>query len=226
MIKAIIVDIEGTTTSVSFVFDVLFPYFRNNINLLKQRINEPEIKTILDQVKAIILEEENLQIDSQQAIDKLYQWSVEDRKIAPLKSVQGIIWQEGYKNGQLKGHIYDDVPKNLQKWYSQNIKLGVYSSGSSSAQKLLFKYSIFGDLSSLFQWNFDLKIGHKKDMTSYQKISEIIEEKSQNILFLSDIEDELDAAKKAGFQTIQLLREGTKTTHKHQTVANFHDIKI
>lgn len=226
MIRLILTDIEGTTTSVSFVFDVLFPYFRNNIHLLKDRIQEPEIAAILQQIKELVFSETQTNLDDRGAIAQLHQWSVEDRKVAPLKAIQGILWEEGYKKGDFQGHIYPDVPPNLEKWRSQNIQLGVYSSGSEYAQKLLFGYSQFGDLTPYFDWYFDLKIGQKRDPESYRNIAKNTGISPAEILFLSDIEAELDAAKAAGFQVIQLVRDGTVSSEVHPKVVNFDEINL
>ncbi len=226
MIRLIVVDIEGTTTSVSFVFDVLFPYFRENISLLKTRLSEPEIAAIVQQVKDIVKSETRTELSDQEAIAQLHQWSVEDRKIAPLKAAQGILWEEGFKKEDFQGHIYEDVPRNLKKWQQQGIQLGVYSSGSAHAQKLLFGYSQFGDLTPYFNWNFDLKIGSKKEAASYQAIAQQTGFAPAEILFLSDVKAELDAAQAADLQTIQLVRPGTSPTEGHPQVNNFDEINL
>jgi enolase-phosphatase E1 len=226
MMRLILTDIEGTTTSVSFVFDVLFPYFRERVQLLGDRLNDPAIAPILQEVKEIVQAENGLTLDAQGAIAQLHQWSVEDRKIAPLKALQGLLWEEGYKQGDFQGHIYADVPPNLEKWSQQGLQLGVYSSGSEYAQKLLFGYSEYGDLTRYFSWYFDLKVGQKRSPTSYQEIAKLTAIAPAEILFLSDIEAELDAAQEAGLQTIQLVREGTTASTKHQTVLSFDEISV
>lgn len=226
MIRLILTDIEGTTTSVSFVFDVLFPYFRERVQRLGDRLNDPAIMAILQEVKEIVQTEKSVILDDQGAIAQLYQWSVEDRKIAPLKALQGLLWEEGYRQGDFQGHIYADVPQNLAQWSHQGLQLGVYSSGSEYAQKLLFGYSEYGDLTPYFRWFFDLKVGQKRSPISYQDIAKLTAIAPTEILFLSDIEAELDAAKEAGLKTIQLLRPGTVASTKHQTVASFDEISV
>lgn len=223
-IQCIITDIEGTTTSVSFVFDVLFPYFRENLPRIRDRVTESEIAKILEQVQQIVLDETGEEIEREGAIAQLHQWSVEDRKIAPLKSLQGLLWEEGYKSGAFQSHLYEDVLPNLQQWQQQGIKLGVYSSGSEYAQKLLFGYTTHGDLTPYFDWFFDLKIGSKKVAESYQKIVEAVDFPASDILFLSDVEAELDAAQESGLATIQLVRSGTVASQKHRTVTSFDEI--
>lgn len=225
-IQCIITDIEGTTTSISFVVDVLFPYFRENLPLIRDRVTEPEIAQILEQVQQIVLEEKGEKIDREGAIAQLHQWSVDDRKVAPLKSLQGLLWEEGYKTGAFQGHLYEDVLSNLQKWQQLGIKLGVYSSGSEYAQKLLFGHTIHGDLTAYFDWFFDLKIGSKKAAKSYQEIVNAVSLPASDILFLSDVEAELDAAMESGLVTIQLVRSGTVASQKHHTAVSFDEVTL
>lgn len=224
MIRCIITDIEGTTTSISFVFDVLFPYFRSHLPTLRDRTQEPEIAAILAEVKAIVKTEDGREIDDRAALDQLDHWAKRDRKIAPLKTLQGILWAEGFHSGAFKGHIYDDVPANLKQWHSQDIQLGIYSSGSVGAQKLLFGYSQWGDLTPYFSHYFDLAIGGKRETSSYQAIATAVQCLPDAILFLSDVEAELDAAAAAGLQTLQLVRSGTTASSHHATVSNFDEI--
>ncbi len=209
-IQFILTDIEGTTTSVSFVYDILFPYFRNNISKLKDLQNNQDVHDAFEQVIELTKDLENLQlIDTKDIIGKLLQWSLEDKKITPLKTLQGILWQEGYKSKEIKGHVYPDVKSNLIEWKKRGINLGVFSSGSVTAQKLIFGYSEQGDLTPYFSYYFDTKTGGKREVETYSKISEEINISPSSILFLSDIIEELEAAQLAGYQTIQLVREGT-----------------
>lgn len=226
MIRFILVDIEGTTTSIDFVFEVLFPYFRQRVFSLKNRLNEPAIAQILDQVKQWVATESQQHLDDHQAIAQLHQWSVEDRKVAPLKAVQGLLWEEGYHQGDFQGHVYGDVPPQLERWHQQGIILGVYSSGSEQAQKLLFFHSEKGDLTPYFRWHFDLKVGQKRETQSYISIAKQTQISPAQILFLSDVEAELDAAHLAGFHTLQLVRSGTIPTEKHPTATRFDEIDL
>ena len=206
----ILTDIEGTTTSVSFVYDVLFPYFREHIWELKNMTGIAEVDNAFAETKAIVLKEEGNELQStDEIIQKLHSWCEEDRKITPLKTLQGLLWKIGYEQGVLKGHVYDDVPIALDKWNRMGLKMGVFSSGSVEAQKLIFGYSIMGDLTPYFSNYFDTKTGMKREIETYNKIAQIINIKPTKILFLSDIVEELQAADKAGFQTIQLVRPGT-----------------
>lgn len=232
MIQGILTDIEGTTTAVDFVFNVLFPYFREQLLQLGDKCHEPDILAILQEVQEIVEAEEGKSLDLEGAIRNsaliatLHQWSVADRKIAPLKALQGIIWKQGYQNGAFQSHIYPDVPPQLAAWQAQGLKLGVYSSGSVAAQKLLFGYSTAGDLTPYFDWYFDLAVGSKKAVASYQTIGATVGISAENLLFLSDVEAELDAAQAAGLQTVQLLRGETVASDRHQTVTSFAAIVI
>jgi enolase-phosphatase E1 len=203
-IKAIVTDIEGTTTSVSFVYDILFPYARKNLADFVQK-NSGQLDDILFQ----IAQEKNVPtVSIDEVIIYLIRWMDEDKKIKPLKDIQGLIWEDGYKTGAFKGHVFDDVPLQLERWYQDGIKLYVYSSGSVPAQKLLFGYSIDGDLTRLFSGYFDTSVGGKKESSSYTKIASEIGYPPASILFLSDSPEELDAAKLAGFECLGLQRPG------------------
>lgn len=222
----ILTDIEGTTSSISFVIETLFPYFRKNIDKLKDLKEKDEVLAAFEQTKVIVSENGDIELmNDEQIIDQLLKWSIEDKKITPLKTLQGILWEEGYISGELKGHVYSDVKPNLLKWKNQGIQLGVFSSGSVAAQKLIFKYSEDGDLSPFFSFYFDTKTGGKRETETYVKISKEIQIAPENILFLSDILEELEAAEKAGYKTIQLVREGSKASW-HDSVADFDAIKL
>ncbi len=200
MFKAVLTDIEGTTSSISFVKEVLFPYSKKKLReFVEKHKDDPEVKRILEEVK---------KIEEGDPVETLLRWIDEDRKITPLKEIQGLIWEEGYKSGELKGHIYEDAYEKLKEWHSKGIPIYVYSSGSVKAQKLLFSHTQYGDITYLFSGYFDTKIGSKKDPESYKKIAEKIGLKPEEILFLSDNPDEIIAASKAGFQVIRFAREG------------------
>lgn len=195
--KFILMDVEGTTTSIRFVHDTLFPYSYEKMD--SYIAEHPEVGVSSDQLKA---------------------WIKADKKEPILKSVQGKIWEEGYKNGELKGHIYSDVPKAFERWLDSGLKLGIYSSGSVLAQKLLFKHSDFGDLDQYISANFDTSVGHKREKASYENIAQKLKFAPNEILFLSDIEEELDAAAAAGFQVARLLRDEALPS-KYKTYTSF-----
>lgn len=224
MIKAIVTDIEGTTTSISFVKDVLFPYARTHIaEFVRQHKDESEIKALLQDVCT----ESGVEMSTEQIISQLITWIDEDKKVTPLKALQGLIWQEGYHLGAFEGHIYPDVINNLQTWKASGIDLYVYSSGSVQAQKLLFGHTQHGDITPLFSGYFDTRIGAKQELSSYKKIAEHISYLPAEILFLSDIKEELDAARSAGFQTLWLIREALIDVQaEHKQVSDFNQIQI
>ena len=220
MIKAIVTDIEGTTTSLSFVKDILFPYARKNISSYVIQ-NEAKLEKILDDVRK---EEKNLNLSTLAIIDIFLKWMDEDRKATPLKSLQGLIWEAGYKAGDFQGHIYDDAAQALQNWHRSGIKLYIYSSGSVAAQKLLFSHTSKGDLTPLFSGYFDTTTGPKLESESYTKIAQAIDLLPGNILFLSDHPGEIEAANASGMQTILIDREEKEKIQP--TVTNFKAIQL
>jgi enolase-phosphatase E1 len=223
-IKYILTDIEGTTSSVSFVYDVLFPYFKAHLSELPKMANLAEVKHAFAQVIEIVKEEEGKHITTtEEVMDYLVRWNDDDRKITPLKTLQGIIWKMAYETGEIKGHVFDDVPTCLNQWRIQGIKVGVFSSGSVAAQKLLFRHSCFGDLSAHFSNHFDTTTGPKRAPETYQSIAAFLGLEPHQILFLSDIREELEAATKVGLQTVQLVRPGTKVAWDN-TVADFTEL--
>ncbi|MDO9183818.1 MAG: acireductone synthase [Bacteriovorax sp.] len=225
--KYILMDIEGTTTSISFVHDILFPYSKERIiTYIEKHAHEEIIQNILTETKKTVLAELNKEINDQQAVLQLKEWIHLDRKHPALKKLQGLIWSEGYQSGELKGHVYQDVPHSFSLWKNANITLGIYSSGSIEAQKDLMGYSIYGDLSLFISNNFDTSIGHKREESSYHNIANVLKIAALDILFLSDISEELDAAKKAGFQTIQLVRLEDIPYSGHDQVKDFQDIRF
>ena len=222
-IRCIVTDIEGTTTSVSFVYEVLFPYFRAHA-LDWESDQSDAFSSVLKETSDLVLLEENQRItDKKGLIQKLIEWSLLDRKISVLKSFQGMVWEQGYQRGEILGHVYADVKPSLIRWKDQGICLAVFSSGSVPAQKLLFGHSQEGDLNALFTANFDTHTGMKKDHGTYAIIAEKLNFDPREILFLSDVVAELQAASLAGMQTLQLVRPGTVADWKH-CVNNFQEI--
>lgn len=224
MIKTILTDIEGTTSSLSFVKEVLFPYARKHIaEFVQQHQDNAEVKKLLDEIKTIT--GKNLSIN--EIIEQLHQWIDEDQKVTPLKALQGLLWEKGYKEGDFKGHVYQDAYDKLKQWHQDGIQLYVYSSGSVYAQKLLFGYSNFGDMTVLFNSYYDTAVGHKQEKQSYLNIINDLNQPAEEILFLSDIEQELNAAQAAGMQTMWLMRDGELNQKSaHQQVRNFLEISL
>lgn len=224
MIRAILTDIEGTTSSLSFVKDVLFPYARQNMAaFLHQHVAAPAVVEQLAAVNAVVGRELSLT----EAVAQLQQWIDEDRKITPLKALQGMIWEQGYRNGDYTGHVYADAAQRLRAWYAARVRLYVFSSGSVQAQKLLFAHSDQGDLTPLFSGYFDTSSGNKRDPAAYRTIAAAIGLPATDILFLSDIVEELDAAHTIGMQTRQLVRGGgISSTARHRQEADFSGITL
>lgn len=223
MIRAILTDIEGTTSSISFVKDVLFPYAREHMaEFVTANLDESAVRQALDDVDNAV----GRLLNVDQAIAQLVRWIDEDRKITPLKALQGLIWEAGYNDGDFRGHVYPDAAEHLRTWHRTGIDLYVYSSGSVHAQKLLFGHTEYGDLTPLFSGFFDTRIGAKTQADSYRRIQQQIGVPADEILFLSDIPAELDAARAAGMRTTQLLRDTNTPPSQHPAVRTFGDIVI
>jgi len=222
-IKAVLTDIEGTTSAVSFVFEVLFPYAAKYLpDFVRQEATQPAVAL---QLQAVREESGELRADVERVIDILLQWIAEDRKATPLKALQGMVWEQGYRAGQLKGHVYPDAVEALKRWHQEGYELYVYSSGSIQAQKLIFGCSEAGDLSPLFSGYFDTTSGPKREPHSYRSIAAAIGYAAEQILFLSDIVEELDAAQQAGMATCGLVRNGGDLPG-HANVASFAVIDL
>ncbi|HET6554165.1 MAG TPA: acireductone synthase [Dyella sp.] len=205
VIRAIVTDIEGTTSSISFVKDVLFPYARERLPAFVETHGDtPEVQHWLHEAAK---EAGIVEAPRQDVIEMLLRWIDEDRKSTALKALQGMIWKEGYEAGDYRAHMYSEVSARLHAWRADGLHLYVYSSGSVPAQKLFFRYSEAGDLTPMFSGYFDTETGPKREQASYEKIAAAIDEQPGHILFLSDIVEELDAAKAAGLRTGWLLRE-------------------
>ncbi len=224
MIKAIVTDIEGTTSSIDFVHQTLFPYAKAHLRaFLKAQGGNDAVQSALDEVEQIV--GHDLSVD--EAADVLEQWIAEDRKVTPLKTLQGLIWKTGYEAGELKGHVYADTPEFLRRWHEAGKQLYVYSSGSVAAQRLIFGYTDFGDLTPLFSGYFDTRIGGKREAASYRNILQQIGLDGGEVLFLSDIGEELDAARAAGLQTCQLLRDDKAVpASSHSQARSFGDVSV
>jgi enolase-phosphatase E1 len=224
MIKAILTDIEGTTSSISFVKDVLFPYARKRLPaFLTTHADKPEVRHWLHEAAK---EAGLISASQSELIALLQRWIDEDRKATPLKALQGMIWDEGYRNGDYRAHMYPEVPAKLRVWKDQGLELYVYSSGSVAAQKLFFAFSEAGDLTPLFSGYFDTETGPKRDANSYRSIAIAIGMPANEVLFLSDVVEELDAAQAAGMKTTLLARAPAQcpTGCAHACVPDFNAV--
>ncbi|MDD5034746.1 MAG: acireductone synthase [Methylococcaceae bacterium] len=223
MIRAILTDIEGTTSSIAFVKEVLFPYASAHLaEFVHSHGSDAEVRRSLDEVSEIC----GQRLNDGEAIAQLLRWIEEDRKLTPLKALQGLIWEEGYRHGDFFGHLYPDAARKLREWKEQGLALYIFSSGSVYAQKLLFGHTEHGDLTPLFCGYFDTSVGAKQAADSYRKIAERIGFAADEILFLSDVDTELDAARAAGMQTCQLLRQGTQACQHHPLAVDFDGIIV
>lgn len=224
MIKAIVTDIEGTTSSLSFVKDVLFPYARRHLpDFVRNHLDDGKVQALLADARR----EAAAELDTDQLIAQFLDWIDRDQKITSLKSLQGMIWETGYEQGDFHGHIYPDAFRQLQAFSEQGYQLFVYSSGSVFAQKLLFAHTEYGDLTPLFSGFFDTHIGGKKEISSYQQIAGQIRFQPDEILFLSDIKEELDAARQAGFDTYWLVRgQSVNSNAEHRQICDFDAIQL
>jgi enolase-phosphatase E1 len=230
-LRAIVTDIEGTTSSIRFVHEVLFPYARGQLRpFLGVHGAEPEVRDI----RAAVAEEGGVDAaDLDAVVATLERFIDEDRKWTPLKTLQGLIWAQGYADGALKGHIYEDAVTALKRWHDAGLALYVYSSGSVAAQQLLFGHSLAGDLTPLFSGYFDTRVGPKRTLESYQAIAATLELPAGAIMFLSDVVEELDAARAAGLKTALLVRPEDSTLDlaraaetTHLAVARMTDLPL
>jgi enolase-phosphatase E1 len=231
----ILTDIEGTTSSISFVKDVLFPYARRALPaFVRARGQEPEVRRWLDTVAA---EHGALKPGadcSDEVVVGILQGMIdEDRKHTALKALQGMIWSAGYDSADFSAHIYPDAAAQLRGWHAAGIPLAVYSSGSVPAQKLFFGHTDAGDLTALFDGWFDTEVGHKRDAGSYREIVRRLDRPAGGILFLSDVVEELDAAREAGMRTVLIDRRDDypqprlgDAAHGHVRVERFDAIDM
>jgi enolase-phosphatase E1 len=223
--KAILLDIEGTTTPIDFVHKTLFPYARariagfvqQNLDNLKFEISQLESENASDHEYKL-----ELRPDSANSVaDYLFYLIDNDRKSTPLKSIQGMIWQAGYLNGDLVSTVYDDVPKAFERWKSDGKTIAIYSSGSVLAQQLIFKYSDQGDLTRFIDRYFDTTTGAKLENESYAKIAAELKINPDEAVFFSDIPAELDAANSSGMQTRLVCRNGNCPVSAHKAIVSF-----
>jgi enolase-phosphatase E1 len=203
-VKAVLLDIEGTIGDIAFVRDVLFPFARARLaDTLKARWNDPEVATTVAGAREATSRDLKIPAD---AIAQFLAWMDEDKKITPLKALQGIIWREGYASGELKAHLYPDAVDAIRRWHRHGLGVFIYSSGSVEAQKLYLGHSIAGDLMPLIGGYFDTTTGPKGDPASYTKITTEIGIEPYEMTFFSDAPTETDAAHTAGVAVYRIDR--------------------
>lgn len=215
VVHTVLTDIEGTTSAIAFVKDTLFPFADAALDgFLRDHGQDPEVLAILAEVPG------------PDRVATLRAWMEGDVKATPLKALQGLIWRQGFEDGRLRGHLWPDVAPCLRAWAQGGIGLAVYSSGSADAQRLLFRHSVAGDLEGLFGGFFDTRIGAKRDGASYAAIVAALGGPPGEILFLSDVAEELDAAAQRGLETCQLVRaeDGTRACGRHPQAPDFPSV--
>jgi enolase-phosphatase E1 len=227
--RAVLTDIEGTTTPLSFVLDVLFPYARRRLDAACAS-GEPRFTEALRRLRQEHLQEEKTEREPVPDFGNgapYAHWLMDrDRKSTGLKMLQGILWEDGYRAGELRGQVWPDVADALRTWKERGIRVRIFSSGSVLAQKLLFGHSDQGDLLPWFEGFHDTTTGPKQDPASYAAIADSFGLPPGEILFLSDVTAELDAARTAGLQTGLLLRPGNKPAEAngHPVYKSFADL--
>lgn len=230
-VKAVLLDIEGTTTPLSFVMEVLFPYARKHLREhLERHQMSAEHRVMIDRLR------DEYRIDSSGG-ENVPPWSAvgycewlmdRDRKSTALKAIQGKIWEEGYAHGELIGEVYDDVPVAFEKWQAERVPIGIFSSGSVLAQQLLFRHSTAGDLTRHLRWYFDTTTGAKTEAESYRRIAAAMNIEAGDVVFVSDVTRELDAARNAGMQTRLAMRPGNApvaSPNGHAVIRTLADVE-
>jgi enolase-phosphatase E1 len=234
-IRAILLDVEGTTTPIEFVLKTLFPFSSSHAErFLGEHFQEREIADLVEQLRkaeksdAVVAIADRLPAAGGHSVSDVAAFVqhliAKDSKITPLKTLQGKIWEEGFRRGELKGEVYSDVPVAFQQWKNEGKRIAIFSSGSVLAQRLLFSHSTAGDLSSFLEAYFDTTTGSKREAASYQKIATALHLPPKQVLFVSDVEAELDAAAQAGMRTTLTLRPGVAVpaNPKHVAVTTFN----
>ena len=238
--RAILLDIEGTTTPIAFVHEVLFSYAQSQVrNFLAEHFGSAELLADLQRLRkehaidlkqnlqppALVAGQRDAEIDS---IVEYVSWLIDrDRKSTGLKSLQGKIWRQGYLDGTLKAELFADVAPALERWRRAGLKISIFSSGSSLAQKLLFAHTEADDLTGLIDNYFDTTVGSKTDVESYRRIAAALRLPAQEVLFISDVVGELDAASSAGMQTLLCVRPGNypqSLADRYQIIQSFDEI--
>ncbi|HKP86680.1 MAG TPA: acireductone synthase [Blastocatellia bacterium] len=234
--SVILLDIEGTTTPIDFVYETLFPYARARVeSFLAEHVSDEEtqadIAGLVDEHARdarLGLDPPALEDQSDEArlrsIAAYVEWLMDqDRKSTPLKSLQGRIWEAGYIAGELKSQVYDDVPPAMARWHGRRKDICIYSSGSVLAQKLLFAHTEAGDLTAFIRDYFDTKVGAKREAESYLRIASLLDRAPRDIVFVSDVTAELDAARAAEFQTLLCERPGNhpQPVSSHAVIRTF-----
>jgi len=231
-VGAVILDIEGTTTPIEFVHQTLFGYARAGVrDFLQRRWDDPEVRADVARLEAEYATESHPAVpqwrDDAAAVVAYVQWLMDrDRKSTGLKALQGKIWEEGYRSGELRGEVYPDVPPALERWSRQGIDIAIFSSGSVQAQRSLFRNTAAGDLTRFIRAYFDTTTGPKAQPESYARIAAALDRSPSEALFVSDVGAELDAARTAGMRTALCVRTpgGSPPAGMHSVIASFDQL--
>ncbi len=228
-----LLDVEGTTSSVAFVYDVLFPYARRELaDFLRRRWDEPAVARACDMIARdagapSLSAWVGLEAARERVRAEVVRLMDGDVKATGLKELQGLIWQEGYAAGRLRSHVYADVPPALRRWSEAGLDLRIFSSGSIAAQKVFFAHTEAGDLLGLFRGHYDTTTGPEREAESYRRIAADMGMPPSAILFLSDVRQELDAAREAGMRTALVVRPGNAPVaagHGHGVVTDLEQL--
>jgi enolase-phosphatase E1 len=228
-LRAILLDIEGTTTPIAFVHDVLFSYARDHVREFLADNSAAEDIALLREEHAADVSDAPPLGNEIESIATYVEWLIKlDRKSTALKSLQGKIWRQGYRDGSLKSQVFADVAPAFERWRERGLKISIFSSGSVLAQQLLFAHTEVGDLTPFIDSYFDTKIGKKGDAESYRKIEEVLEIPAHEILFISDVVAELDAANKVGMKILLSIRPGNAPqphAEQYPSIRSFDEIR-
>jgi len=228
--KGILLDVEGTTSSIAFVYDVLFAYAKEHIaGYFERHATDEGVRAAATALASETSCPGNL--DTPEGRTQLTLAAIglmnRDEKSTPLKALQGMIWREGFESGKLVSHIFDDVPPALEQWANSGIDVRIYSSGSVQAQKLFFGHTSAGDLTSQLRGHYDTTTGPKREQASYAAIAKAMGMPARQILFISDVGAELDAARAAGMATAAAMRPGNRpfeSLYDHEAIESFAEI--
>jgi len=232
-VHVVLLDIEGTTTAIDFVLHVLFPHAHARAQaFLEAHAADPDVAHDIEGLRAehardaTAGHEPPAWEESPAAVARYARWLMDqDRKATPVKALQGKIWAEGYAGGELRGHVYDDVPRALRRWTASGRRVAIFSSGSVLAQKLLFGHSDHGDLTPRLAAFFDTTTGAKREAASYVRIAAALDEAPASLLFVSDAVAELDAARAAGLATALAVRSTPAPAgHAHRVITSFDEL--
>jgi enolase-phosphatase E1 len=223
MTRGILLDIEGTTTPISFVYDVLFPYARQRMSAY---VNNADLTDLRREYESDVQAGNNPPFWSDDPVPYLHWLMDQDRKSTALKRIQGEIWRNGYSSGELHGKVFDDVPAALRRWHDAGIDIRIFSSGSVLAQQLIFSTTLQDDLTKYLRGYYDTTTGPKTDPQSYTTIAMAFALPASEILFISDVTRELDPARAAGMQTLLCVRPGNhpQPPHTHKVTSSFASV--